>query len=54
MQSLFDGNQQDRAASLPPHSLDRNRRLACQTRVLGDIEVIKYNGFWGQGDSVNS
>ncbi|MEO1005230.1 MAG: 2Fe-2S iron-sulfur cluster-binding protein [Cyanobacteria bacterium J06638_38] len=48
-------NWRDRTRrSLPPHSLEQNRRLACQTRVLGNIEVIKYNGFWGQGDSVNS
>ncbi|MEM8676127.1 MAG: 2Fe-2S iron-sulfur cluster-binding protein [Cyanobacteria bacterium P01_G01_bin.67] len=48
-------NWKDRARrSLPPHSLAQNRRLACQTKVLGDIEVIKYNGFWGQGSSVNS
>ena len=38
--------------SLPPHSLEQNRRLACQTKVLGDLEVVKYNGFWGQGNSV--
>ena len=43
-------NWKDRTRrSLPPHSLDQNRRLACQTRVIGDIEVIKYDGFWGQG-----
>ena len=36
--------------SLPPHSITKNRRLACQTKVLGDIEVIKYDGFWGQGE----
>ncbi|MEM7761419.1 MAG: 2Fe-2S iron-sulfur cluster-binding protein [Cyanobacteria bacterium P01_A01_bin.40] len=49
-------NWKDRARrSLPPHSLAQNRRLACQTKVLGDIKVIKYNGFWGQGSSaVNS
>ena len=40
--------------SLPPHSLDQNRRLACQTKVLGNIEVIKYSGFWGQENSVIS
>lgn len=40
--------------SLPPHSRKDNRRLACQTKVLGDIEVVKYQGFWGQKDSVNS
>jgi ferredoxin len=35
--------------SLPPHSLDRDLRLACQTQVLGDVRVTKYDGFWGQG-----
>ena len=40
--------------SLPPHSLEQNRRLACQTKVLGDLEVVKYDGFWGQGNSVIS
>ena len=43
-------NWKDRTRrTLPPHSLDQNRRLACQTKVIGDIEVIKYDGFWGQG-----
>lgn len=37
--------------SLPPHSLTKNRRLACQTQVFGDITVKKYDGFWGQGDN---
>lgn len=36
--------------SLPPHSPDRNLRLSCQTQVLGDVTVTKYDGFWGQGD----
>ena len=38
--------------SLPPHDPQKNRRLACQTKVLGDIEVIKYDGFWGQGENL--
>lgn len=38
--------------SLPPHSLDKDRRLACQTCVLGDVNVNKFEGFWGQGDRV--
>ena len=37
--------------SLPPHSPEQNRRLACQTKVLGDLKVVKYDGFWGQGNS---
>jgi hypothetical protein len=28
--------------------------LACQTKVLGDISVTKYSGFWGQGDNIIS
>lgn len=35
--------------SLPPHQIDRPLRLACQTQVLGDITVSKFNAFWGQG-----
>ncbi|NJL62735.1 MAG: (2Fe-2S)-binding protein [Methylacidiphilales bacterium] len=34
--------------SLPPHSPSDNLRLACQTEVLGDVKVAKYDGFWGQ------
>ncbi len=32
----------------PPHSADGGLRLACQCRVEGDIDVIKYPGAWGQ------
>ena len=46
-------NWQDRGRrSLPPHSQERDLRLACQTKVLGDIKVIKYDGFWGQGKEI--
>jgi len=38
--------------SLPPHSPSRGLRLSCQTQVLGDVEVTKYEGFWGQNDAV--
>lgn len=34
-------------ASLFPHSLMQNRRLACQTQVLEDVKGVKLNGFWG-------
>ena len=48
-------NWRDRTRrSLPPHSLEQKRRLACQTKVLGDIEVFKYDGFWGQGKSLKT
>ncbi|NES85233.1 MAG: (2Fe-2S)-binding protein [Moorea sp. SIO2B7] len=44
-------NWKDRTRrSLPPHSPTKNLRLACQTKVLGDLNIKKYNGFWGQGD----
>jgi ferredoxin len=35
--------------SLPPHNSAKDLRLACQTKVLGDITVTKFDGFWGQG-----
>ncbi|AFY99284.1 2Fe-2S iron-sulfur cluster-binding protein [Calothrix sp. PCC 6303] len=46
-------NWKDKARrSLPPHSPTRELRLACQTQVLGDLKVTKYDGFWGQGSQV--
>ena len=35
--------------SLPPHQPGTNRRLACQVRVLGDVNLTKFEGFWGHG-----
>ena len=32
----------------PPHDGSQRLRLACQVRVLGDLEVVKHPGFWGQ------
>ena len=34
--------------AVPPHDPDSGLRLACQTRVHGDIAVTKHPGFWGQ------
>lgn len=34
--------------SAPPHDPDAGLRLACQTRVRGDLTVRKYPGFFGQ------
>jgi len=34
--------------SVPPHDPESDLRLACQTRVEGDLVVRKYPGFWGQ------
>ncbi|MBD2465685.1 2Fe-2S iron-sulfur cluster binding domain-containing protein [Oscillatoria sp. FACHB-1407] len=37
--------------NLPPHKgIESGRRLACQVKVLGDIKVTKYDGFWGEGE----
>ncbi|MGB3200309.1 MAG: 2Fe-2S iron-sulfur cluster-binding protein [Nodosilinea sp.] len=45
-------NWKDKARrSLPPHDPTRDLRLACQTQVLGDITVTKYDGFWGQSQT---
>ncbi|WP_017318291.1 2Fe-2S iron-sulfur cluster-binding protein [Mastigocladopsis repens] len=46
-------NWRDKARrSLPPHSPTKDLRLACQTKVLGDVKVTKYEGFWGQGSQI--
>ena len=50
---VSSANWKDRGRrSLPPHSESRPLRLACQTQVLGDIQVTKYDQFWGQGQTV--
>lgn len=37
-----------RRLRLPPHHPEAGLRLACQTNVLGDATVTKYEGLWGQ------
>ncbi|USR92251.1 (2Fe-2S)-binding protein [Phormidium yuhuli AB48] len=47
---VSEANWRDRTRrSLPPHERQRSLRLACQTQVLGDVRVTKFDGFWGQG-----
>ena len=47
---VSEPNWRDRTRrALPPHQAERDLRLACQTRVLGNIRVTKYDEFWGQG-----
>jgi ferredoxin len=41
--------QEKARLSVPPHSPNTTKRLACKLQVLGDIKVTKYDGFWGQG-----
>ncbi|NJN73081.1 MAG: (2Fe-2S)-binding protein [Limnothrix sp. RL_2_0] len=53
--NIADRNWKEQARlSFPPHKLDRQRRLACQVQVTDDLIVKKYDGFWGQGDRLNS
>lgn len=42
------GRQEKLRLSVPPHDADAGLRLACQTRVQGNVTVKKYPGFWGQ------
>ncbi len=32
----------------PPHRRENGLRLACQCRALGEVNVVKHPGFWGQ------
>jgi ferredoxin len=36
--------------SIPPHSAHKDRRLSCQTKVMGDVRVTKYDGHFGHGE----
>lgn len=39
---------EQRRLARPPFAADSGLRLACQCKVLGDLEVTKRRGFWGQ------
>ncbi|WP_440988956.1 2Fe-2S iron-sulfur cluster-binding protein [Haloarchaeobius baliensis] len=41
-------SRERRRLNLPPHDEERGLRLACQTRVQGDVTVSKHRGLWGQ------
>lgn len=41
-------SRERRRLSLPPHDEESGLRLACQTRVQGDVTVAKHRGLWGQ------
>ncbi|MCU0398768.1 MAG: (2Fe-2S)-binding protein [Cyclobacteriaceae bacterium] len=34
--------------NFPPHKIEYGLRLACQVQVFDDIEIHKYEGFWGE------
>jgi ferredoxin len=42
------GRREHARLSVPPHDPDSGLRLACRTRVYGDVVVEKHPGFWGQ------
>ncbi len=45
--------ENQRLAFLPHRrETSSHKRLACQTRVLGNVTVTKYTGFWGQDDTI--
>ncbi len=35
--------------SLPPHSAHKDRRLSCQVKVLGNVRVTRFDGYFGEG-----
>jgi ferredoxin len=50
---LASANWREQArCALPPHRASKGRRLACQIQVTADLEIHKYNGFWGEGDQL--
>jgi ferredoxin len=34
--------------AMPPHRIEDGLRLACQIKVTADLQVLKFDGFWGQ------
>ena len=39
---------EQRRLRFPPHQPASGLRLACQVNVLGDLEITKHEGLWGQ------
>ncbi|TFI53779.1 hypothetical protein BLD44_012190 [Mastigocladus laminosus UU774] len=44
--------RQEGRYSLPPHSPPINLGLACQTQLLGNVKLTKFDGFWAEGSQV--
>ncbi len=40
--------------SFPPHRAGSGLRLACQCRVLGDLQLVKFGGLWGHKNELSS
>ncbi|MCP6758167.1 MAG: hypothetical protein NHB32_05180 [Fischerella sp. CENA71] len=44
--------RQEGRYSLPPHSPPINLGLTCQTQLLGNVKITKFDGFWAEGSQV--
>ncbi len=40
--------------NFPPHNEKDGLRLACQCKVLSDLKITKFGGFWGQNKVVST
>lgn len=36
--------------SFPPHLAHPERRLSCQVKVLGDLRITRFEGYFGEGE----
>lgn len=36
--------------AFPPHSTHKDRRLSCQVKILGDVRVTRFDGYFGDGE----
>ena len=36
--------------AFPPHSAHKERRLSCQVKVLGDVRITRFDGYFGDGE----
>lgn len=43
-------NLETKRMAYPPHSAHSDRRLACQVKMLGDVRVTRFDGYFGEGD----
>ncbi len=37
--------------AFPPHSAHKDRRLSCQVKVVGDVRVTRFDGYFGDGEA---
>jgi hypothetical protein len=39
--------------AIPTNASHPERRLSCQVKVMGDVRVTKFDGFFGEGENSN-